>query len=430
MPPIKLPETIYQQYMYNYPHKTAYRAISVNLLDYFPILKTTENTLYIHIPFCESKCGYCNLFTVSGKKSADFDEYITALERQAHAYAPHLQAVTFKHLVLGGGTPLILNPQQLTRVFTIVQDSLGIDLKQTNIVVETAPRQTTAEKLDLLKSFSVNRLSIGIESFVDSELQSIYRFHSEQESDYAISLLWQRQFDVINFDFIYGMPTQTLESLLYSLKKAVNYGVQEIFIYPLYIKEQTGLYSRLDKNQPHRYALYQYARDYLVNANYSQKSMRFFIKKEADTASHTHCGFSNTLALGAGARSYLNELHFCDPFAVKQTACRKTIDNYLMRTDFLTIKNGFILNEDEKKRVFVIKNMLHREGIDEVVYQHYFNNTLLQDFPLIQTWIDNGYAVNNVENYRLTPLGLSLSDHLGTLLMSESVKQKMATYWN
>jgi oxygen-independent coproporphyrinogen-3 oxidase len=101
-----------------------------------------------------------------------------------------------------------------------------------------------------------------------------------------------------------------------------------------------------------------------------------------------------------------------------------------MRTDFLTINNGFILNEDEKKRVFVIKNMLHREGIDEAVYQHYFNNTLLQDFPLIQTWIDNGYAVHNGENYCLTPLGLSLSDYLGTLLMSESVKQKMATYWN
>jgi oxygen-independent coproporphyrinogen-3 oxidase len=430
MPHTKLPENIYQQYMYNYPHKTAYRALEAALGDYFPKLKTTENTLYIHIPFCETKCGYCNLFTVASTKATDFEPYLDALERQARAYAPHLQGVQFKNLVLGGGTPLMLTAQQLTRVFNMIKEILGIDLQTINTVVETAPRQTTAEKLDVLRSFSVNRLSIGIESFIDNELKSIYRFHSEQESEAAIALILQRQFDVVNFDFIYGMPPQTPESLVYSLKKAVDYAAREIFVYPLYVKEQTGLHSRLDKDQPRRYALYQHAQAYLTQAGYVQKSMRFFIKKERDTALHTHCGFANTVALGAGARSYINELHFCDPFAVKQSACRKTIDDYTTRTDFLSVKNGFIVNEEEQKRIFVIKNILHCEGIDSNVYQHYFKNPLLHDFPQLHEWLAQAYAVNDGANYRLTPLGLSLSDHLGASLMSEHVKQRMASYWN
>ena len=437
-PTSALPDNIYQQYMYNYPHKTAYRPIHADLRDHFSKLKTTDNTLYIHLPFCETKCGYCNLFTIAGKKSSYYDQYIDALERQAIAYAPHLQGVTFQNLILGGGTPLILNTDQLARVFNIVQNCLKIDLASLNTVVETAPRQTTAEKLALLKSFHVNRLSIGVESFINSELRSIFRFHSEAESDTAIELILKHQFDVVNLDFIYGMPTQTPESVLYSIQKAVAYGAQEIFVYPLYVKEYTGIHKRIDKDQPRQYELYQHIRAYLLQAGYAQTSMRCFVKSTENLATstqHQHCGFANTLSLGAGARSYINELHFCDPFAVKQVACRKIIDDYIDRSDFFTLKNGFILDDHEQKRIFVIKNLLHVQGIQAAVYQHHFKSSLLDDFPIFQEWIARGYVICEqalhpaVTRYHLSELGLSLSDHLGPALISPQVQQRMSEYW-
>lgn len=437
-PTSALPDNIYQQYMYNYPHKTAYRPIHADLRDYFSQLKTTDNTLYIHLPFCETKCGYCNLFTIAGKKAPYYDPYIDALERQAAAYAPYLQDVKFQNLILGGGTPLILNTAQLTRVFNIVQNTLHIDLASLNTVVETAPRQTTHEKLALLKSFDVNRLSIGIESFIDRELRSIFRFHSETESDAAIAKIQTHRFDVVNLDFIYGMPIQTPESVLYSVKKAVAYGAQEIFIYPLYIKEYTGIHTRIDKNQSKQYELYQHIKAYLFQAGYVQTSMRCFIKKADNTLTnmnHAHCGFANTLSLGAGARSYINELHFCDPFAVKQVACRKIIDDYINRHDFFTLKNGFILDNNEQKRFFVIKNLLHIHGIQAAVYQHHFKSSLLADFPIVQEWITRGYVIcehatqPHLTHYYLSELGLSLSDHIGPALISPQVQQRMSEYW-
>ena len=110
----------YQQYMYSYPHKTAYRPLSgVSLKEYAPLLAGKGHGLYLHIPFCQEKCGYCNLFSVTGQGEESIRQYLDTVERQCVQYekllAPY--ATEFSELTIGGGTPLLLGEGQMERVF-------------------------------------------------------------------------------------------------------------------------------------------------------------------------------------------------------------------------------------------------------------------------------------------------------------------------
>lgn len=156
---------LYQQYMYSYPHKTAYRQLeNVDIKDYIPYMYNQDNTLYFHIPFCESKCGYCNLFSIVGQETDVVDRYIDAMERQVEQLVKLFvnengPKVNFSELVLGGGTPLYLTIPQLQRIFDMAK---RLGFSGDSIIVETSPRQTTMEKLQFLKECGVTRLSMGI----------------------------------------------------------------------------------------------------------------------------------------------------------------------------------------------------------------------------------------------------------------------------
>ena len=133
---------IYQQYMYSYPHKTAYRTLEgVDIRDYLPRLEQEENSLYFHIPFCQAKCGYCNLFSVTGKGADYVDAYLDAMERQMKQY--DLASYSFSDVTIGGGTPLYLEEKQLVRLFGMIEEVQG--RTEYPVIIETSPNQTTEE---------------------------------------------------------------------------------------------------------------------------------------------------------------------------------------------------------------------------------------------------------------------------------------------
>ena len=109
----------YIQYMYSYPHKTAYRPLTgISLGDYASLLSGGGHGLYLHIPFCQAKCGYCNLFSVAGQNTDRVDRYLDAVERQCRQYQEVLapNESEFSELVIGGGTPLCLTEKQLDKI--------------------------------------------------------------------------------------------------------------------------------------------------------------------------------------------------------------------------------------------------------------------------------------------------------------------------
>ena len=134
----------YIQYMYSYPHKTAYRPMSgVSLWDYKDKLKGPGHGLYLHIPFCQGKCGYCNLFSVTGANREAMERYLEVVWRQAEQYAGILksQGTSFSSVTIGGGTPLCLQEAQLDQVFSRIESWFTLESGR-DVVIETAPNQT------------------------------------------------------------------------------------------------------------------------------------------------------------------------------------------------------------------------------------------------------------------------------------------------
>lgn len=417
-------EKIYQQYMYSYPHKTAYRTLEdVDIQDYLPRLREEqENSLYFHIPFCQAKCGYCNLFSVTGKGTDYVETYLNTMERQIRQYS--MDAYSFSDLTIGGGTPLYLEKNQLEHLFNMAQRVMG--KKGYPVIIETSPNQTTEEKLAVVKERGTKRISLGIQSFREEELKRLYRIHSPEQARKAVKAIQKQKFSCVNLDFIYGIPGQTKESLKETLKEAIFYEPEELFVYPLYIKNGTLLKEKQEKRAENTRALYDLVCEYLNEKGYVQYSMRRFVRKDyMSLVPAGECGFGNTLSIGCGGRSYLGNLHFCTPYYVRQKDCVMQLDRYLAVKDFRKITHGFFLDKEEEKRRYVIKNLLFITGLHKENYKQKFGKNVEEEFALLSVWKEKGYIKEEKNKYILTGEGMALSDYLGPQLISQKVKGRM-----
>lgn len=418
----------YLQYMYSYPHKTAYGPLTgVSLEKYADRLLDGETSLYFHIPFCETKCGYCNLFSVAGADDTVMRRYVDAMERQAAQWSEVLPAeLHFADLTLGGGTPLLLPEQELERVFQIAGERLGFDASVRHTAVETSPAQTTEDKLYLLREHHVTRVSIGVQSFCGEELKTLHRNHSVEQAERALAAIRKVGFSCVNVDLIYGIPGQTADSLRDSVERALSYEPEELFVYPLYIKEGTYLSAKGARRPEQTYDMYIWLRSYLRERGYRPYSMRRFVKGNEVTYT-AGCGFENTLSIGCGGRSYIGNLHFCTPYGVRPARCRELLQQYMSREDYTEILHGYILSEEEQRRRYVIKNILFACGLCEREYEEAFSSDVRQDFPILREWAQAGYVVSQDGKWVLTEKGFSLSDYLGPMLISNEVRERMSS---
>ena len=229
-------------------------------------------------------------------------------------------------------------------------------------------------------------------------------------------------------DFIYGIPGQTADSLLETLKKAVSHEPEEIFLYPLYVKHGASLQREWKDGQvlhPEE-ALIQYreAGAYLRSEGYRQDSMRRFVRgKEA--RAYSECSMGTSLALGCGGRSYVGALHFCSPYTVTRQGCLEQLERFIHTEDYTGITHGILLTEEEQKRRYVIRHLLIRPGLWLSGYEEQFKSSPADDFPILNVWMKQGYVSRESGYLTLTEAGLSLSDWLGPQLISEEVRRKM-----
>ncbi len=479
----------YVQYMYSYPHKTAYRPLEGVCLDeYAGLLAGKGHGLYLHVPFCQGKCGYCNLFSVTGQDAQAIERYLDGVERQSRQYQELLMpyGTEFSEFTIGGGTPLLLSGEQLEGMFALVRRHFALE-EGAQIGIETAPNQTERGKLELLKQEGVCRVSMGIQSFFDEELGTLRRGHRANQAREALGMLMSMGFPRVNVDFIYGIPGQTVDSLQASLREAVGFGVDEIFLYPLYVKHGAGLVQEGVVIDP-EYAYLQYREmcGYLRAEGFRQDSMRRFVRKRGRKAQKAYlrenggnddvreahlrgnggnddewrkekrefseCGFGTSLALGCGGRSYVGRLHFCTPYAVTQESCLEQLRRFEATADFSKVQHGILLSEEEQRRRYVIRHLLIRPGIALRRYEEAFGSPVLEDFPVLKEWTEKGWlqeeeagdaygrekdelrteaagASNKGKTpecfLTLTEEGMGLSDYLGPMLASGEVWGKM-----
>ncbi|MGI8334268.1 STM4012 family radical SAM protein [Actinomadura scrupuli] len=424
----------YQGYVYAYPHKTAYRPLQPMppLGDVWAGEDRSALFLYLHVPFCEMRCGFCNLFTRTGAPEELTTTYLDALDRQAETVRQALGEARFATAAFGGGTPTYLTPAELERLCDIAERFA--DLRAIPLGVETSPATATAERLAVLAGRGTTRISIGVQSFVDAEARAAVRPQKRVEVEAALDRIRATGFETLNIDLIYGIDGQTPDSWLYSLNAALAWEPEELYLYPLYVRPLTGL-GRRDRSPERdwdrqRLELYRIGRDHLLGQGYEQVSMRMF-RRPRPTAGGTEycCQTDGMIGLGCGARSYTSRLHYSFEYAVGAGQVRGIIDDYVATADFGAAQVGFALDADESRRRHLLQSLLQAGGLDRAGYLDRFGTDAVADFAAeLDGFADRGWLEYGPDVVRLTPEGLARSDAIGPALLSPRVRALMSSY--
>jgi oxygen-independent coproporphyrinogen-3 oxidase len=203
------------------------------------------NGLYIHIPFCRSKCGYCAFVSYPIKNSAP-STYLTALYKEIDFWSERVQADKFGSIFIGGGTPTILPTAELSKLLTVLKDKFALS-DQAEITIETNPNTVDLAKLTELRLNGVNRLSIGIQSFSDQTLRLIERSHTVEEGLEAAYLARKAGFDNLNLDLIYGLPGQSVAEWQNTLGEALALKPDHLSAYQLSIDSGSRFAEKVEQ---------------------------------------------------------------------------------------------------------------------------------------------------------------------------------------
>ncbi|MFF2190464.1 STM4012 family radical SAM protein [Streptomyces sp. NPDC058155] len=445
----------YESYVYAYPHKTAYRPLADRpaLSALWAGERKDALSLYLHIPFCEVRCGFCNLFTRIGAPDELTTRYLDALDRQATAVADALHtntvpgtgtgtgteadSVRFAAAAFGGGTPTFLTAGELERLCDIAEKRMGADLRAVPLSVETSPSTATADRLSVLADRGATRLSIGVQSFVEEEAKAAVRPQRRSDVEAALGRIRDARIPVLNIDLIYGIDGQTPRSWRLSLDAALAWRPEELYLYPLYARPLTPLGRRAHPSEAgwdaQRLELYRQGRDHLLAQGYEQVSMRMFRLPGAprEGADDYACQTDGMIGLGCGARSYTSDLHYSFDYAVGMREIRTIIDAYTVTEDFSRAEVGRAVDADEARRRHLLQSLLQAEGMAVADYRERFGSRPEDDFPAeLDRFADLGWldADAGPGLLRLSPEGLAHSDALGPALFSPAVRAAMASY--
>ncbi|HEU0174928.1 MAG TPA: STM4012 family radical SAM protein [Blastocatellia bacterium] len=426
---------IYAGYAYAYPHKTAYRALDppIALRDLWAAERRDALFLYLHTPFCEMRCGFCNLFTTVNPPQGFAQDYLAALRRQAARTRGAVGRATFARLAIGGGTPTYLDESSLESLFDVAERIFGVDPQNIPVSVETSPLTAESGKLRLLRERGVDRISVGAQSFIEAEVKAVGRSQKTATVEQALDRIRGFGFATLNIDLIYGLPGQTTESWLESLRAALRFSPEELYLYPLYVRPLTGLGRRGQETEDDlRLACYRAGRRRLLESGYRQVSMRMFQSSQASTAGGLAycCQNDGMVGLGCGARSYTRGLHYSSEYAVGATGVREILAAYIAKPDgaFDFADYGFTLDGADQRRRFVIQSLLQVEGLHFDAYRARFGSEATDDLPELAPLEDHGLATREGEHLRLTEAGLEMSDAIGPSLYSARVRNLMESY--
>ncbi|EXX87961.1 coproporphyrinogen III oxidase [Paenibacillus darwinianus] len=210
-------------------------------------LQQSPKAVYIHIPFCTNKCYYCdfNSFVLNGQP---VDAYLTALEQEMERTVRLLPPERIDTVFVGGGTPTVLTPPQMTRFLASVQRQFPVS-KTAEFTMEANPGTTEADKLAAMREGGVNRISFGVQSFDNGLLERIGRIHSVDDVYRSLELARAAGFSNLSIDLMFGLPGQTPELLEGSVERALALDLPHYSLYGLKVEENTLFHTLYERNE-------------------------------------------------------------------------------------------------------------------------------------------------------------------------------------
>lgn len=379
--------------------------------------------IYIHTPFCLSKCAYCDFASYEGKNEL-MPSYHDAVKTHIKEFAPRLDAFYVDTVYFGGGTPTRFGAKRLIDIFELMKQQCKV-LVDGEVTLEANPESVKLDEFKELRKAGFNRVSLGIQSFSDVKLKRIGRAHDREEALDAIEHIRAAKFDNLSIDLIYGLPGQTREDWAEDLAQAVRLQPEHISAYGLKIEKGTKLwYQRSSPDIPDddtQADMYLYTVDALAGAGYVQYEISNFAKPGRESKHNLkYWTLEPYVGFGSSAASYFGDVRYkylTDPesyiAAVKNNTAitipdeTEYLSSYERAADYIMLgmRTSLGICRDEY-------NAIYRGGFDSI-------ESTLQDF------IKLDFVIRNDDRYSFTPRGFLLSNRLIGELLDVQAERKL-----
>lgn len=363
-----------------------------------------STSAYVHIPFCEHICYYCD-FNKVFLEGQPVDEYIEALLKEAHLSLIKNPVKNMETLYVGGGTPTSLNASQLDRLLSGLREILPYN--EGEFTVEANPGDLSGEKLDVMKNYGVNRLSMGVQTFDDRLLKKIGRKHTAKDVYDTVRLLEEKDFSNVTIDLIYALPGQSLESFRDTVERALALDLPHYALYSLILENQTMFMNWVRRGkmqlpeQELEAQMYAETIEAMEKAGRMQYEISNFAKPGFESQHNlVYWNNQNYFGLGAGASGYLENRRYKN---------RGPIQHYMkaLTDNQLPILEEERLSQKEQIEEEMFLGLRKISGVDKTVFESRFDQKLTDVYSdVIEKLKQQKLIAETDSRVRLTKTGL------------------------
>jgi len=379
--------------------------------------------IYVHIPFCKSKCAYCNFYSLCEASGGDklIPNYHSAVIRHIEEYAAQLDGYLIDTVYFGGGTPSYYGASRLIGILSALKNN-GHVLLNSEITAEVNPGSITKEELVKLRRAGFNRLSIGIQCADNETLGTIGRTHTFEEAEETFYDARQAGFKNISVDIIFGLPSQDKEAWAQTVQRVAGLKSEHISCYSLKIEEGTELFEYKDSpflpDDDAQADMYLYAVDMLARFGYKQYEISNFAKRGYESKHNMKYWLGEEyIGFGSGAHSYVGQCRYS--FTEDVEAYTEQI-----RLGQKIIEHDEQMSDFENAGEYLMLRLRTTHGISEEEYYNIYR--LKMDFvlELLHRYEESGWAMYKEGRWRFTPMGFLLSNVLIGEMLEAQTKQR------
>ncbi|MGE5362584.1 MAG: radical SAM family heme chaperone HemW [Bacteroidota bacterium] len=373
-----------------------------------------EAALYVHIPFCDHKCIYCDFYSVvSHENSAN---YLNALSAEIINYSGiYSRGRHFSSIFFGGGTPSLMQPDYIHDIISRLRDNFQVD-ESAEITLETNPGTVDKSKLTAFRQAGINRLSIGIQSFNDEELKFLTRIHSSRTAIETVMSAAEAGFDNINIDLMFNLPGQTRDVWINNMRQAAALPATHISAYSLILEHGTILNRMvLDgkveiPDEDHDAGIYALTIDFLENNSFLQYEVSNFAKDGFQCRhNNAYWKYRDYISFGTSAHSFADGKRWWNYSSLRR---------YIMEIEKKSHAEAGSeqLNAEQMLDEFVML-ALRSSGLDLDELSRKFGTAwLVNNSATIQSLVNRGLIIRENELLKLTRKGYALCDEVLRLL--------------
>lgn len=373
---------------------------------------TSRLGLYVHIPFCEHKCGYCDFYSITDR--AEQQTFVEALNREIELKSESVsQNEIVDTIYFGGGTPSLLTVDQLNQILLKIKNTFTL-ADDCEITLEMNPGATEQEKIPLFKQLGINRLSIGIQSFNDSELKFLERIHNANQAMAAFDAARRAGFENINIDLIYALPNQSLQQWKNTLEKVVQLKPEHISAYNLIYEAHTPFYQKLKKGQINKQsdeqelAFFNFTHRFLTTNKYWHYEVSNFSRGGKFVSRHNYKYWLHVPYLGFGPSAH-------SFYQGKRSANVRSLNTYLKKLSqgHLPISFQESLDLQTQEFEYILLRLRTYAGIDLHDFEQKFGRSFLKMYrTTVNNLIEQKMAVLDDNTFALTQKGMAVCDEL------------------